>query len=101
MERQGRISGKFRVIVQVVAVEGKCPVYEVGDRIVVENDVVNMRETSGLCLPLLADVMHSYQPFQFRGGGGTTHKCPMIGPPRGYGYIMYRYATEPLKAGRE
>lgn len=99
MSHKGRISARFKVIAEIIAIEGKCPVYAVGDRIVVENDTVNTRETSGLCLPLLAGVMYSYQPFQYLGGGGTIHKCPMIGPPRGYGYVMYRYLTEPLEAG--
>ena len=93
---QRRIEGKFRVIAEIVAVEGQCPVYTVGDRVVIENDVVNLKETRQICLPFLAGVMHKYQLYQFRGGEGPTLKCPMIGPPRGYGNVFYRYRTEPL-----
>jgi len=63
---------------------------------VIENDTINMSKTREICLPFLAGIMHKYQPYQFQGGEGPTSKCPMIGPPRGYGNVFYRYRTEPL-----
>lgn len=95
--KDGRISSKYRVKAEIVAIEGECPIYEIGDRIVIEDDTINMRETKKICLPFLAGIMHKYQTYQFHGGVGPTLKCPMIGPPRGYGYVLYRYVTEPIK----
>lgn len=95
---KSRLNGKFRVIAEIVAVEGQCPVYSVGDEVVIENDTINLGKTREICLPFLAGIMHKYQPYQFRGGEGPTLKCPMIGPPRGYGNVFYRYRTEPLNS---
>lgn len=98
MLTKSRFDSKFRVIAEIVGIEGHCPVYSVGDEVVIENDTINMSKTREICLPFLAGIMHKYQPYQFRGGEGPTLKCPMIGPPRGYGNVFYRYRTEPLNS---
>ena len=100
MLRQKRVDAKYKVVIEIIAVEGKCPIYGLGDKIVLENDVINMKETKAVCLPLHATIMHSYQLHQFsKEHTGQIHKCPMIGPPRGYGYVMFRYTNKLLACG--
>ncbi|WP_052696199.1 TIGR04076 family protein [Palaeococcus ferrophilus] len=46
-----------RVVIRVVEVRGRCPVFKKGDRIVVEGPRVNLRETDALCTHAFASFL--------------------------------------------
>ncbi len=48
----------MRLIVEVIGIEGRCPVYKPGDRIVLDDGYrVNLEETDGICLHSLASLL--------------------------------------------
>ena len=44
--------------ITVHEIKGNCPVYEVGDRIVVENPFIKLEETDALCTHALSTILH-------------------------------------------
>ena len=49
------------LIAKVVAIEGNCPVYEIGDKIVIEDGFrLNLEETDAVCMHSLASLMPYY-----------------------------------------
>ena len=41
----------MKLIIEVIEIEGKCPVYSVGDRIVLDEGYkVNLKETDNICI---------------------------------------------------
>ena len=49
------------LIARVVAIEGNCPVYRLGDRIVIEGGFrLNLEETDAVCMHSLASLMPYY-----------------------------------------
>jgi uncharacterized repeat protein (TIGR04076 family) len=56
-----------KLIINVKEIKGKCPVYEVGDKIVLDEGYqMNMDETDGVCMHSLCSVMPYYAAL-FRG----------------------------------
>ena len=50
-----------KLIISVVSIKGRCPVYEVGHRIVIDEGYrLNLAETNGICIHSLASVMPYY-----------------------------------------
>ena len=50
-----------QLIIRVVSVKGRCPVYEAGHRIVIDEGYrMNLRETDAVCLHSLASIMPYY-----------------------------------------
>lgn len=53
----------MRLIIKVLKIKGRCPVYKEGNRIVVEEGYrLNLEETDALCLHSLASLMPYYIP---------------------------------------
>lgn len=51
----------MRLIVEVIEISGNCPVYEPGDRIVLDDGYkVNMKETDSICMHSLASLLPFY-----------------------------------------
>ncbi|MEA3459952.1 MAG: TIGR04076 family protein [Chloroflexota bacterium] len=49
------------LIAKVIAIEGNCPVYRLGDRIVIEDGFrLNLEETDAVCMHSLASLMPCY-----------------------------------------
>jgi len=49
------------LIARVIAIEGKCPVYRLGDKIVIEDGFrLNLEETDAVCMHSLASLMPYY-----------------------------------------
>jgi hypothetical protein len=101
-----------KVVLEVVEVRGKCPIYQKGDKIVVEPvpdknvSVINLKETTAICTRILGTALMSYSlwleyakpdpndfkkpPWQ-RALGPDPSKCPMIGPPyTECGYVIFK-----------
>ena len=56
---EGNMAGKL--VIRVVKIKGKCPVYSVGDRIVLDEGYkLNLKETSNICMHSLASIMPYY-----------------------------------------
>jgi len=50
-----------KLLIKVIEIEGKCPVYSVGDRIILDEGYkVNLRETTNICMHSLASIMSYY-----------------------------------------
>jgi len=50
-----------RLVVKVVNIEGKCPVYKVGQKIVLDEGYrVNLEESDNICMHSLASIMPYY-----------------------------------------
>lgn len=51
----------MKLIIEVIEIEGKCPVYSVGDRIVLDEGYkVNLKETDNICMHSLGSLMPYY-----------------------------------------
>jgi uncharacterized repeat protein (TIGR04076 family) len=44
--------------IEVCEIRGKCPVYKVGDRIVIDDPEIVLRETDALCTHALSSLLH-------------------------------------------
>lgn len=55
-ERWGRIGSQRveKLIIEAVERQGKCPVHQVGDEVVIEDSKINLKETNNLCLHAFA-----------------------------------------------
>jgi uncharacterized repeat protein (TIGR04076 family) len=50
-----------RLIIRVSSIKGRCPVYEVGHKIVIDEGYkLNLRETTSVCMHSLASIMPYY-----------------------------------------
>lgn len=51
----------MELVITVEAVEGRCPVYQVGDRVVLDNGYrLDLEETTGFCMHSLAAILPFY-----------------------------------------
>lgn len=110
-----------RVMMEVSAINGKCPIYALGDKIVIEPvpgenvSMVNLKETTAICTRILGTALTSYTlsleyatPSQeddnklpWHTALGPSHsKCPMVGPPyTECGYVLFKVYGLPQKEG--
>ena len=44
------IEEKYRLVITVKEIRGKCPVFKVGDRIIIESPKVAVEKTSNICI---------------------------------------------------
>ncbi|KUH32713.1 hypothetical protein APY94_08820 [Thermococcus celericrescens] len=79
-----------RLEIRVVEIRGKCPVFHVGDRIVVEGPRVNLDETDAICthafaslLPYIVALRKGIKPSELGLGRGEKAyvQCLDPGPP--------------------
>ena len=108
---------KNRVILEVVEIPGRCPIYSLGDQIVIdphpdeEVSMINLEETDAICTRVLGGALLSYHawferaqsrptdaqlnPWQ-RALGPDYSKCPMVGPPYSTcGYVLFKVYGNP------
>ena len=51
----------MKLIIEVFEIEGKCPVYRIGDRIVLDEGYkVNLKETDNICMHSLGSLLPYY-----------------------------------------
>ena len=99
---------KHRVTYEVEEIKGKCPIYKVGDRMVLESkaftEVINLEESDAVCMRVL-DNTWSDLIYQAGGdglidyiGSGTGEcriACSMPGEPyTPCGYVIFRINRE-------
>jgi len=99
-------NAKYRVVAKIESVYGECPVYEGGEKIVMENGVIDLAETDAVCLQLLSTLIHEYMAKQhldyWQSFGGFDYskektKCPRTGPPHGEGYVIVSFESTPVE----
>lgn len=95
----------YRVVLTVKEIEGNCPVYQVGDKIVLDGYYIDSRKSSNLCvhafsamLTLLSAFAHGSSAVDLGIGeeADTGYlKCPDPGPPhtRG-GTVLFELRRE-------
>ncbi len=96
----------MKLIIEVAEIEGKCPVYKMGDRIILDDGYkVNLRETDNICMHSLSSLLpyynslskgvspqelglakegndayvHCLDPIKYTGGGTVTFKISKQG----------------------
>jgi uncharacterized repeat protein (TIGR04076 family) len=48
----------MKLVIEVIEIEGKCPVYQVGDRIVLDEGYkIKLEETDNICMHSLASIL--------------------------------------------
>lgn len=47
-----------KLICEVVEVKDKCPIYKVGDRIVIKDSEIDLEETDRICVHALVPILH-------------------------------------------
>ena len=102
---------KHRVIYEVEEINGSCPIYKKGDKIVIDSqypaEVINLKESKAVCMRVL-DNAWSHVIYQTGSdklltylGAGTGEcriACSMPGKPyTKCGYVMFRITRENLK----
>ena len=51
----------MKLIIEVIEIKGKCPVYRVGDRIVLDDGYkINLKETDNICMHSLSSLFPYY-----------------------------------------
>ena len=56
--RIGVVEGKYMLEITVKEIKGECPVYEVGDKIIVEDPEIDLSRTDRLCTHALSTLLH-------------------------------------------
>lgn len=60
-ESQEVTSPGGKLIIEVISIKGKCPVYSVGDKIILDEGYrLNLKETTNVCMHSLASIMPYY-----------------------------------------
>jgi uncharacterized repeat protein (TIGR04076 family) len=90
---ENSIWAKNRVIIEVVDIEGECPVYHVGDIMVIEEPRLILEESDAVCVramsPLMTHIISAaggIDPSSAEGGVLHSHADPTIPPERGVHY---------------
>ncbi|MFQ6037603.1 MAG: TIGR04076 family protein [Candidatus Aminicenantales bacterium] len=61
MKQKKRESGRMKLVVEVTKIRGRCPVYRLGDKIVLDEGYrVNLEQTDALCMHALASILPYY-----------------------------------------
>jgi len=55
-------TGKYRLVITVKSVRGNCPIYKVGERIVVDSPRIVVKETDNLCIHALGCILSMIVP---------------------------------------
>jgi uncharacterized repeat protein (TIGR04076 family) len=99
----------YRLVVTVKEIRGKCPVFKLGDKIVIESPHIVPEETDALCVHALGSMLSmitalshgiSFKELglaQKKGNVGYVH-CLDPGPPYTLGgTVTFEIRREPLK----
>ncbi|RLF91030.1 TIGR04076 family protein [Thermococci archaeon] len=80
-----------RLVITVVEIRGKCPVFKKGDRIVIEGSEINLKETDAVCthafasfLPYIVALRKGIKPSELGLGRGEKAYVQCLDP--GYPY---------------
>lgn len=95
---------KYRTVFEVLDVVGECPIYEKGDKIVIDGHAVNLKETDAICMHAIGtsfttmsmlyetgeeENFMEYQIPSSKGEKFSSFQCPRAAPPRSPGYVIF------------
>ncbi len=85
----------MRFVAEVVEVRGRCPVFKVGDRIVIEGPRVVMEETDAICVHALPVILH----YMIAVREGVSTKKLGLSKEEGVAYLQCPDPGEPYTGG--
>lgn len=53
-----KINDKMAIKAEVIKIEGKCPVHNLKDKIVIEGPQINLKKTDSVCVHALPNLIH-------------------------------------------
>lgn len=53
---------KYRLIITVASIRGRCPVFKVGDRITIESPKIILNQTDNICIHALGGILSMIVP---------------------------------------
>ncbi|ACS91009.1 TIGR04076 family protein [Thermococcus sibiricus] len=79
-----------KLVIKIIKIRGKCPVFKVGDKITIEGPKINLEETNAICthafasfLPYIVALRKGVKPSEIGLGSGEKAyvQCLDPGPP--------------------
>lgn len=46
------------LVIEVIEIKGKCPVYKVGDKMVIDGPIIDLKRTDAICIHALSSILH-------------------------------------------
>lgn len=95
----------MRIVIKVKEIKGKCPIYSVGDKIVLDGPRIVKEESSEICVHALVPILHFYlalregvSPEKIGIGRGNKAyiSCPDPGKYTGGGNVIFELEGEEL-----
>ena len=98
----------YKTIVEVTKVKGKCPIHKEGDKIVIKNSAIDLKETDAVCLKALTTGLLGWYLIWERGSeeqlkvaladGCESWRCPEVGEPYSpYGPVLFKIRRVPME----
>ena len=95
---------RHKTVIEVTKISGKCPIYKVGDKAVIEDSALNLKETDAVCMKAIGH--WNYWLLYDAGGeedakagvveGFDEFQCPELGEPyTPYGKVFFRMRRIP------
>ena len=94
-DSKGGSGSSYRVVVEVVEIRGNCPVYRLGDKMVIEMPELVLGETSKVCIHALMAIQTFVQAL----ARGFSAKALGIGDRDDEGYAQCPDPGPPITAG--
>ena len=76
-----------KLIIKAIEIKGKCPVFKVGDQIVIEGPQVKLEETDAICthafaslIPYIVALRKGVKPSEIGLGKGDKAMCSVLIP---------------------
>ncbi len=85
----------YKVLIEVVKIKGKCPVYKVGDKIYLEGFYINSKVSSNICMHAFSSMISLLSAFSH----GASAIELGIGDKEDEGYLQCCDPGEPYTKG--
>ncbi len=82
-------------VIEVAEIKGKCPVYKVNDKIVIEGPRINLKKTDNICIHALSSLLH----YAVALGEGIDPRKLGLSKTEKYAYIQCVDPGEPYTKG--
>ena len=103
---------RYKLIISVYEIRGKCPVHRVGDRITIEMPMLVLGETDNVCIHALTamqTILHAlargYSAKELGVGSSDDEaylQCPDPGPPYTQGgTVIFKIKRFPVQPGKD
>jgi len=86
---------KYRLTITVKEVRGKCPIYKVGDKIIIDKFYINTKKSKNVCIHAISALSTLLSTFLH----GTSAKELGIGKKKNIGYLQCQDPGPPYTPG--